>query len=117
VDDAGNWGHAAGLKKNGTAKKKKKKKAKPKLKVRISPSRVTTRRRTCFVVRVTSKRKPVKKALIHIGGKGVKRTDRRGRAVLCRRYFNAGTRSVKAARGGYTSAATKLKVVRRRSRR
>jgi hypothetical protein len=113
VDDAGNWGHAAGLR-SATSKKKK---AKPKLRVRVSPARVAVRRRTCFVVRVTSKGRPVKKALIHINGKGVRRTDRRGRAVLCRRYFTPGTRSVKAARGGFTSSTTKLRVVRRRSRR
>jgi hypothetical protein len=110
VDDAGNWGHAAGLSKGARA-------AKPALKVRVTPRRVETRRRTCFVVRVTSRGKPVRKALIHINGKGRKRTDRRGRAVLCRRYFTPGSRTVKAARGGYTSGRTKLKVTRAPSRR
>jgi hypothetical protein len=115
VDDAGNWGHAAGLSKK--RKDASKKRTKPKLGVRITPSRVAVRKRTCFVVRVTSKGKPVRGALIHVNGKGVRRTDRRGRAVLCRRYFTPGTRSVKATRSGYTSAATKLKVVPRPSRR
>jgi hypothetical protein len=112
VDDAGNWGRPAGL---SSAKKRKGKK--PALKVRIAPARVQARRRTCFRIRVTSKGRAVRRALIHLNGKGVKRTDRRGRAVLCRRFFTAGTRSVKAARGGYTSARAKLKVTAPRSRR
>jgi hypothetical protein len=113
VDDAGNWGHPAGLSKAKTKKKRRK----PVLKVRIVPGTVPVRRRTCFSVRVTANGKAVRKALIHINGKGVRRTDRRGRAVLCRRYFTPGTRSVKAARGGYTSGRTKLRVTAPRSPR
>jgi hypothetical protein len=113
VDDAGNWGHAAGLSTKGKKTGKKKKKAKPRLTVHISPSRVVVRHRTCFVVRVSSKGKPVRGALTHIGGKGTGRTGRTGRTVSCRRYFAPGTRSVKASRGGYSSGHTKLRVVAR----
>ena len=106
---------ATGAARRGSRATKKGKK--PALKVRIAPGRVEVRRRTCFSVRVTSKGRAVRRALIHLNGKGVKRTDRGGRAVLCRRFFTAGTRSIKAARGGYTSGRTKLKVTARRSRR
>jgi hypothetical protein len=74
---------------------------------------VVVRHRTCFVVRVSSKGKPVRGALTHIGGKGTGRTGRTGRTVSCRRYFAPGTRSVKASRGGYSSGHTKLRVVAR----
>jgi hypothetical protein len=115
VDDAGNWGHAAGLSKKGA--KKKKKKAKPALRVRISPSRVKARHRTCFVMRVSSKGRPIKGARVHIGGKGVTRTNSTGRTVTCRRYFTPGTRSVTAAHGGYRGGHAKLRVVPRHSKR
>ncbi|HEX8067285.1 MAG TPA: S8 family serine peptidase [Thermoleophilaceae bacterium] len=108
-DDAGNWGHAAGLTKSGTGSS-----SKPALKVSVRPRRVAVRRRTCFRLRVTSRGRPVRGAKVHIGGKGTARTDRRGRARLCRRYFTAGRRTASAARGGYRSARASIEVAARR---
>ena len=106
-DDAGNWGHAAGLSKaKGKAKAKK-----PKLRVRVSPSRIAASKRTvCFTIRVTSRGKPVRRALVHMTGKGTARTGRDGRARLCRRYFTPGKRRVGAARGGYRSGKAFVRV-------
>jgi hypothetical protein len=106
-DDAGNWGAAAGL-----SKAKKKKAKKPKLRVRVSPSRVAaSKTRTCFTITVTSKGKRIRKAKVHMTGKGTRRTGRNGRATLCRRYFTAGRRTVGAARGGYRAGKTTVTVV------
>jgi hypothetical protein len=99
-DAAGNWGHTAALANPGR-----------KLTVKVTPRKAKLAKRTCFRVTVKYRGRPVRGAKVHLVGKNGKRTNRRGRARICRRFFTPGQRKVIATKRGYTKGSAKVRAL------
>jgi hypothetical protein len=87
--------------------------AKPRLRVRVAPRRVRAGRRTRFRFRVSSRGRPVRGAKVRFAGK-TKRTGRRGRAVIVRRFAHRGVRRAVVSKRGKRPARVRIRVLRRR---
>jgi pimeloyl-ACP methyl ester carboxylesterase len=88
--------------------------AKPRLLVSVAPRRVRTGRRKVVVrvrARVDGRLRRVRGARVWLAGARA-RTNRRGRAVVRKRFVRSGTRSVRVTRRGYRSARARLRVTR-----
>ncbi|MEA2134618.1 MAG: hypothetical protein QOC68_2527 [Solirubrobacteraceae bacterium] len=87
--------------------------AKPRLRVRVAPRRVRAGRRTRFRFRVSSRGRPVRGAKVRFAGK-TKRTGRRGRAVIVRRFAHRGVRRAVVTKRGKRTARVRIRVLPRR---
>ena len=87
--------------------------AKPRLRLRVTPKRVRAGRRTRLRFRVTSRGRPVRGAKVRFAGR-TKRTGRRGRAVMVRRFTRPGLRRAVARKPGKRAATARVRVLRRR---
>ena len=103
---AGAAGTGGGQRRRGGA-------AKPRLRLRVAPRRVRAGRRTRIRFRVTSRGRPVRGAKVRFAGR-TKRTGRRGRAVMVRRFTRPGLRRAVARKRGKRTASVRVRVVRRR---
>jgi hypothetical protein len=102
---AGGAGGQAGAGRGGRAK--------PRLRVRVAPRRVRAGRRTRFRFRVSSRGRPVRGAKVRFAGK-TKRTGRRGRAVIVRRFAHRGVRRAVVTKRGKRTARVRIRVLPRR---
>ena len=95
--------------------------AKRRIRLRVSPRRARVGRRTRFTFKATARslcgtRRPVSGATVRFAGR-VARTNRRGRAVIVRRFRSAGRFRARARRAGFRSGTAAVRVVRARSPR
>ena len=81
------------------------------LRVALSPRRVHAGRRARVVARVRAGGKPVRGAVVRLGGQRAV-TGRRGRATLRVRFAHAGRRTAVAKARGYRVGRAKIRVVR-----
>ena len=83
--------------------------AKPRMRIRVAPRRVRAGRRTRIRFRVTSRGRPVPGAKVRFAGR-TKRTGRRGRAVMVRRFTSPGPRRAVARKRGKRTASVRVRV-------
>jgi Tannase and feruloyl esterase/3HB-oligomer hydrolase (3HBOH) len=87
--------------------------AKPRMRVRVTPRRVRAGHRARFRFRVSSRGRPVRGATVRFAGR-TKRTGRRGRAVIVRRFAHPGRRRAVVRKRGRRSASVRIRVLHRR---
>ena len=78
---------------------------KPRMRIRVAPRRLRAGRRTRIRFRVTSRGRPVRGAKVRFAGR-TKRTGRRGRAVMVRRFARPGRRRTPSRASAGSGART-----------
>lgn len=82
----------------------------PRLKASVRPRGALVGRRKCFRFRVRHRSiGPVGRAKVSFGGRR-KPTNRRGRAVICKRFVSAGRKRARVAKQGFTTARVRVRV-------
>jgi hypothetical protein len=88
----------------------------PAITLRVKPRRARVGRRTRFVFRARSgtsrPRQPVRGARVRFAGKR-RRTNRRGRAVIVKRFAKPGRRRARATKRGFSRGTAIVRVMRR----